>query len=113
MLSLMRDRLEILRRLLRDEGSLWITIDDNECHYLKVVCDEVFGRSCFIADVSWRTSDNSNNNVTKFSLDHNNVLVYAKNPEWRPKFLKRSEKRKHFKNPPTMTPRRMCSMETP
>jgi adenine-specific DNA-methyltransferase len=98
-LSLMRDRIEILRRLLSDDGSLWITIDDNECHYLKVLCDEVFGRSCFIADVVWRTSDNSNNNVTTFSLDHNNLLVYAKNKDWRPKFLNDPAKRKHFKNP--------------
>ena len=44
-LSLMRDRLELLRRLLSDDGSLWITIDDNEAHYLKVLCDEVFGRA--------------------------------------------------------------------
>ncbi len=46
-LSLMRDRLEIIRRLLSDDGSLWITIDDNEAHYLKVLCDEVFGRANF------------------------------------------------------------------
>ena len=48
-LSLMRDRLEIIRRLLSDDGSLWITIDDNEAHYLKVLCDEVFGRENFVA----------------------------------------------------------------
>ncbi|QQR68197.1 MAG: site-specific DNA-methyltransferase [Alphaproteobacteria bacterium] len=98
-LGLMRDRLEILRNLLSEDGSIWITIDDNECHYLKVLCDEVFGRSCFISDVVWRTSDNSNNNVTKFSLDHNDVLIYAKEPDWSPKFLNDMNKRKHFKNP--------------
>ena len=43
-LSLMRDRLENIRRLLSDDGSLWITVDDNEAHYLKVMCDEIFGR---------------------------------------------------------------------
>jgi adenine-specific DNA-methyltransferase len=98
-LSLMRDRLELIRRLLSESGSLWITIDDNEAHYLKVLCDEVFGRDCFISDVAWRTSDNSNNNVTKFSLDHNNILVYARNREWRPIFLDNLNKRSHFKNP--------------
>ena len=51
-LSLMRDRLEIIRRLLSDDGSLWITIDDNEAHYLKVLCDEVFGRFNFVGNVS-------------------------------------------------------------
>ncbi|MEZ5454219.1 MAG: site-specific DNA-methyltransferase, partial [Thiothrix sp.] len=52
-LGLMRDRLEIIRRLLADDGSLWVTIDDNEAHYLKVLCDEVFGRSNFLCDISW------------------------------------------------------------
>lgn len=48
-LSMMRDRLEILRRLLREDGSIWITIDDRECHYLKVICDEIFGRKTMSA----------------------------------------------------------------
>ena len=47
-LSLIRERLEILHRLLSSEGSIWITIDDNEAHYLKVLCDEIFGRKAFI-----------------------------------------------------------------
>src|SRR5476649_2849840 len=53
-LSLMRDRLEIIRRLLSDDGSLWITIDDGECHYLKVMCDEVFGRANFVCNAVWQ-----------------------------------------------------------
>jgi adenine-specific DNA-methyltransferase len=52
-LSLMRDRLELIRRLLSVDGSLWITIDDNECHYLKVLCDELFGRPNFVANMIW------------------------------------------------------------
>jgi adenine-specific DNA-methyltransferase len=59
-LSLMRDRLELLRTLLTDDGSIWITIDDNEAHYLKVMCDEMFGRSCFVADLAWRSGDAPN-----------------------------------------------------
>jgi adenine-specific DNA-methyltransferase len=50
-LSLMRDRLELLRRLLTPDGVLWVTIDDNEMPYLRVVCDEVFGRDNFVATV--------------------------------------------------------------
>jgi adenine-specific DNA-methyltransferase len=50
-LSLMRERLEILDRLLSPQGSLWITIDDNEAHYLKVLCDEVIGRKQFVANI--------------------------------------------------------------
>jgi adenine-specific DNA-methyltransferase len=51
-LGLMRDRLEILRNLLSENGSIWITIDDNEAHYLKVLCDEIFGRNNFVNQVS-------------------------------------------------------------
>jgi adenine-specific DNA-methyltransferase len=98
-LGMMRDRLELLRRLLADDGALWVTIDDNEAHYLKVVCDEVFGRQCFVANVVWRTSDNSNNNAKSFSLDHNHILVYSKSPAWSPNFLEDVSKRSHFKNP--------------
>jgi len=61
-LSLMRDRLEIIRRLLSDDGSLWITIDDNEAHYLKVLCDEVFGRPNFVANVVWQKKYSPGNN---------------------------------------------------
>ena len=53
-LGLIRDRLEIIRRLLSDDGSLWITIDDNEAHYLKVLCDEIFGRPNFVASAVWQ-----------------------------------------------------------
>ncbi len=52
-LSLMRDRLEVIRTLLSEDGSLWITIDDNEAHYLKVMCDEIFGRQNFVANIIW------------------------------------------------------------
>ena len=98
-LSLMKDRLEILRRLLSHDGTLWISIDDNEGHYLKVLCDEVFGRNCFCSTVIWRT-DNSNNDAKQFSVDHNMILVYSKEPDWRSNKLDPPpEKRKHYKNP--------------
>ena len=76
-LSLMRDRLEIIRRLLSDDGSLWITIDDNEAHYLKVLCDEVFGRANFVANVIWQKT-HTRENRTDISTVHDNVLVFAK-----------------------------------
>lgn len=95
----MRDRLEIIRRLLADDGSLWITIDDNEAHYLKVLCDEVFGRANFISNVVWRSSDNSNNDAKTFSVDHNHMLVFSKEPGWLSNKLDAEEKRSHFKNP--------------
>ena len=59
----MRDRLELIRRLLSDDGSLWITIDDNEAHYLKVMCDEVFGRTNFVSNVVWQKKYAPQNNA--------------------------------------------------
>ena len=76
-LSLMRDRLEIMRRLLSDDGSLWITIDDNEAHYLKVLCDEVFGRVNFVANMIWEKRT-SRENRRVFSFNHDHMLVYGK-----------------------------------
>jgi len=76
-LGLMRDRLEIIRRLLTEDGSLWITIDDNEAHYLKVLGDEVFGRTHFVADVSWQKRDGPPND-RKIGSIHDHVLVWAK-----------------------------------
>lgn len=82
-LGLMRDRLEIIRRLLSDEGSLWITIDDNECHYLKVLCDEIFGRSSFVATFAWE-KDKGRRNDTDISSAHDHILLYAKDRNlWR------------------------------
>jgi len=75
-LSLMRDRLEVIKRLLEPAGSLWITIDDNECHYLKVVCDEVFGRQNFVATCVWE-KDKGGRGDADISLSHDNILIYA------------------------------------
>jgi len=99
-LSLIRDRLEIIRRLLSDDGSLWITIDDNEAHYLKVLCDEIFGRNCSVSNIAWRSSDAANNDAKTFSVDHNHILVYSKNPGWLSYPLPRTdEANAHYKNP--------------
>lgn len=92
-LSLMRDRLEIIRNLLSEDGSLWITIDDNEAHYLKVLCDEVFGRANFVSNVVWQKKSSPQANATWLSDSHDHVLVLAKNKEvFRPNKLPRTEK---------------------
>lgn len=75
-LSLMRDRLEIIRRLLSHDGSLWITIDDNEAHYLKVLLDEIFGRSAFVANIVWQKRTSRENRAAIGSA-HDHILVYA------------------------------------
>jgi adenine-specific DNA-methyltransferase len=82
-LSLIRARLEILWRLLSDDGSIWITIDDTECHYLKVLCDELFGRPNFVASIAWE-KDQGRRGDTDISSAHDHILLYAKNREiWR------------------------------
>ena len=75
-LSLMRDRLEIIARLLSPNGSLWITIDDNEAHYLKVLLDEIFGRNAFIANIVWQKRTSRENRAAIGSA-HDHILVYA------------------------------------
>jgi adenine-specific DNA-methyltransferase len=91
-LGLMRDRLEIIRRLLSDDGSLWVTLDDNESHYFKVMCDEVFGRRNFLATVIWQKLHARNNTAQHFSVDHDNVIIYAKDSSsWRRNKVDRTE----------------------
>lgn len=100
-LNLMKPRLELLHRLLRDDGSLWISIDDDECHYLKVLCDEIFGRRNFVANVIWEKKFSPQNDAKWLSDSHDHILVYAKNKEiWRPNLLPRTpEMDARYKNP--------------
>ena len=100
-LSLMRDRLEIIRNLLAEDGSLWITIDDHEAHYLKVLCDEVFGRNNFIADISWQKAYTSNQTAKHISSTNDHILVYAKRFDLLAigKLSRSKEQKEKFKNP--------------
>ena len=100
-LSMMWPRLELLRDLLSEDGSIWVSIDDNEAHYLKVVMDEVFGRSNFIANVLWQKVFSPKNTAKHFSEDHDHILVYSKRGEtWRPNEMPRSDKlNASYKNP--------------
>jgi adenine-specific DNA-methyltransferase len=77
-LSMMRERLSLLRQLLSEDGTLWITIDDNEAHYLKVLCDEIFGRTNFIANIVWEKAYTSNQTAKFISNTHDHILCYAK-----------------------------------
>ncbi len=79
-LAMLWPRLELLRDLLSENGSIWITIDDNEAHYLKVICDEIFGRRNFIASMVWE-KDSGRKNDTTISTSHDYVIVYAKNSD--------------------------------
>ncbi|MFZ2537684.1 MAG: site-specific DNA-methyltransferase [Oscillospiraceae bacterium] len=100
-LNLMRPRLEILRNLLVDHGSIWISIDDDEGHYLKVLCDEVFGRNNFVNTVIWEKKYAPQNDTKWLSDSHDFILVYAKSKAvWRPNLLSRTEEQNSmYKNP--------------
>lgn len=91
-LAILYPRLALLRDFLSDEGSIWISIDDDESHYLKVLCDEIFGRTNFINSVIWEKKYSPQNDARWLSDSHDFVLVYAKNKEkWKPKLLERTE----------------------
>ena len=76
-LSMMLPRLQLLRELLSDDGSIWVTIDDNEGHYLKVLMDEVFGRRNFVANGLWQKRTSPDARI-QMGAAHDHVLVYAK-----------------------------------
>lgn len=99
-LTLMRDRIEILKKLLTHDGTLWVHLDDNEVHYLRIILDEIFGRANFLTSVSWRAADSSNNDATQFSIDHNSILVYSSSLGWKSNSLPRTdESNTHYSNP--------------
>ncbi|UDN27741.1 site-specific DNA-methyltransferase [Aeromonas caviae] len=100
-LTMMRDRLELLRTLMSEDGSIWITIDDNEAHYLKIICDDIFGRVNFVSNAIWHKKYTVANDAKWLSENHDHVLIYAKNKEtWRPNRLPRSEDMdKRYSNP--------------
>ena len=101
-LNMMYPRLKLLREFLREDGSIWISIDDDECHYLKVICDEIFGRKNFIANIVWqkRTSPDMR---SAFSDGHDHILLYVKNKELfkqtRNKLPLSEKQQKAYKNP--------------
>ena len=100
-LSMRLPRLQLLRELLSEDGSIWVTIDDNEGHYLKVLMDEVFGRGNFVSTVLWRKNYSPKSTARHFSEDHDYVIVYAKHGDsWVPNLMPRTEKQdKAYKNP--------------
>ena len=100
-LGLIKERLVILRNLLCVNGSIWISIDDDECHYLKILCDEIFGRKNFIATCVWHKKHTRANDAKWFSDNHDFILVYAKNKNlWHPNLLPRTESsEKGYSNP--------------
>lgn len=100
-LQFMRDRLVLLKELLTEDGSIWISIDDDEQAYLKVLCDEIFGRQNFVANVIWEKKYTVANDAKWLSDNHDFIIVYALNKEeWHPNRLPRTEEmNRAYKNP--------------
>jgi adenine-specific DNA-methyltransferase len=76
--AMMWPRLRLLHELLADTGSFWITLDDNEAHRAKLMLDEIFGEANFITSLVWEKTTSARNDARFFSVDHDHVLVYAK-----------------------------------
>ena len=79
-LCMMYPRLKLLYKLLAQDGIIFISIDDNECHNLRFICDEIFGRKSFIAQIVWR-SDGNFDNQAKIKNCHEYIICYIKNPD--------------------------------
>lgn len=100
-LCMMYPRLRLLHKLLAEDGSIWISIDDVEYANLKLVCDEIFGSGNFVTNIIWQKNYSPKNSAKHFSVDHDSILVYARNAEsWRPNLMSRSEEQNNrYKNP--------------
>ena len=99
-LNLMRNRLIILHNLLSNDGSLWVTLDDCEAHYFKVMCDEIFGRNNFVASTIWQHAVQSKGYPGKFSLHHNYTFCYRKTEKFSLNSLERTAKHNvNYSNP--------------
>ncbi|MCB0969651.1 MAG: site-specific DNA-methyltransferase, partial [Ilumatobacter sp.] len=89
-LSFMRERLLLIRDLLAPDGSVWVHLDDAEQHRMRLLMDEVFGAANCRGSVIWRAADTGNYDAKTFSMDHNQVHVYSRHPEWRSNGVERS-----------------------
>src|ERR1019366_7779003 len=80
-LAMMYPRLILLRELLAETGSIWVSIDDNEAHYLKVIMDEAFGRKNFVGNVIWQKKFSPQNDAKLMDADHDHILCFSENKE--------------------------------
>ena len=98
-LNMMYPRLKLLREFMREDGSIWISIDDREGAYLRVICDEIFGRQNFVSNISWQRTYSTRNDAKGIVNEVEHILVYSKREGWQPKKLARTEEMdKKYKN---------------
>jgi adenine-specific DNA-methyltransferase len=100
-LSMMYPRLKLLKLFLREEGAIFIQLDDNEQAYAKVICDEIFGRGNFVSNIIWQKKFSPQNDAKWLSDNHDFILLYARDKElWRPNLLPRTKGMDaRYKNP--------------
>lgn len=99
-LCMMYPRLALLREFLSEDGSIWVCLDDNEIHALRYLMDEIFGAASFVANVIWEKADSPRNSARQLSEDHDHILLYSKNPDWKPNKLPRTaEANSIYQNP--------------
>ncbi len=100
-LCMMWPRLHLLKELLAEDGVIFISIDDNEQHRLRMLMDDIFGGQNFVTNIIWQKKFSPQNDAKYFSDNHDFVVCYAKNKEtWRPVLLPRTEKHnKRYSNP--------------
>ena len=90
-LCMMYPRLALLQRLLHPQGAIFISIDDNEYTNLKAICGEIFGKNCFVANISWQRAYSTRNDKDGIPVEAEHLLVYGKEAKWQPKKLERTE----------------------
>ena len=99
-LCMMYPRLKLLHKLLAEDGVIFISIDDNEQAYLRIICDEIFGMSNFVANTSWQRTYSMRNDVKGVAAEIEHIMIYGKQPNWQPKKLARTDKMdSKYKNP--------------
>ena len=99
-LCMMYPRLRLLQKLLSDDGVIFISIDDNELYNLKLICDEIFGINCFVANISWQRTYSTRNDSKGIVSEVEHILAYSKQTGWQPNKLPRTaEMDKKYKNP--------------
>jgi adenine-specific DNA-methyltransferase len=96
-LTMMRDRLVQIKRLLAPQGSVWVHCDDSEQAYLKAAMDEIFGRDNFVASIIWEKTDSPRMDAAYFSVRHDYILVYRSSEAFSVNPLRVDEEESHFK----------------
>jgi adenine-specific DNA-methyltransferase len=105
-LCMMYPRLALLKRFLREDGIIFVSLDDNEVQALRYVLDEIFGKRNFVTTILWQKVYSPKNSARHFSEDHDYIIVYARNAElWRPNLVPRSEEQDSAYRNPDKDPR--------